>query len=614
MNSLSLSSIQKQIVDHQNGALLVVAGPGSGKTRVLTERVRRLLTSTNHQRVLALTFTNKAAKEMEDRLGDLGDLKQKLFVGTLHGFCVQVLDERGKLIGVDSLPQIFENAGDRKQLLAQAVEEDPLLRHELAQAGNSKDRTKKLDDWMRAVSFYKAYPISKRNQDDPLGEKVVDAYDSALRACGAYDFDDLLLLTYRLFTEHPRVADFYRRVFGYICIDEAQDLNEAQYAVIQALCGDSFVNVMMVGDPRQSIYGFNTSSPEYMDYFARTFKALRVEMNDNYRSSRAVVAVAQALEPQYVIQGHLPIAGETAVLVGADEGAEAKIVVDKIVSLVSDGHPDIEGSVNYGACAILGRTRYTLLAVEAELKNRNIPFFRRLSSAHENESDVFEDLMLAFRLYANPRDKFHMAELARRWGLPLPVSDGATTANFISLLTTMSQVSTRPHARVLVDALLIIEQQSRLDLRPVFEAVVKYAGALDENIRKLIHDDAAVLLDEWDNYLRQTSVTNRSLAAFMSAMALGSTRQNNKDGVALLTVHSSKGLEFDIVFMVGMVDGVFPDFRSKGNPRSLAEEKRNAFVGVTRSRRLLFFSYPQTRKMPWGDVWQSNRSPYIYTV
>jgi DNA helicase II / ATP-dependent DNA helicase PcrA len=260
-----LSSTQRRVVEFGDGPLLVVAGPGTGKTRVLTERVRRLLSiKREHFRVLALTFTNKAAREMEERLDDLGELRNRTFIGTLHGFCLDMLSDRGKPVGVTSTPQIFEQFSDRRQVLAEAVAADPLLNHELMTAGDSKERTRKLDQWLRAISNVKNHPITMSVINDPLEQRIFDAYNLGLAASGAHDFDDLLLLAYRLLIENEKIAAFYRRLYRYICIDEAQDLNEAQYAVVKGLCGTELTNVMMVGDPNQSIYGFTTSSPRFM--------------------------------------------------------------------------------------------------------------------------------------------------------------------------------------------------------------------------------------------------------------------------------------------------------------------------------------------------------------
>jgi DNA helicase-2/ATP-dependent DNA helicase PcrA len=612
---VQLSAEQHRVVEYNDGALLVVAGPGTGKTRVLTERVRRLLTAMpGHFRVLALTFTNKAASEMIERLDDLGELKKRTFIGTLHRFCLNLLNDRGKLVGITSLPQIFERTEDRSQVLLDSVMAEPELAQALAEAGDAKERNKRLDDWLRMISYTKAHPITRSEIEDPLEKDIFEVYNSGLRACDAFDFEDLLLLTYGLLTDYPKVADFYRRLYRYICVDEAQDLNEAQYAVIRALCGDDFTNVMMVGDPKQAIYGFNTSSPRYMRMFAKEFGAKEIELTQNFRSSRAVVELARKLEPNYTVEGRLPIRGEAKLLVGTDEANEAELVVDELETLLANGHPDIEAGVTPSKVAILGRTRFSLLAVEKVLLERAVPFFKRLSTAHEYESSITDEFILALRVLANPKDRLHLAALAKKWDQPIlgdaTLSSGQEAIEVLDKIST--EETTSSHSVSVVEAIKAVARQThRLDLIPGIEVLRHHADALDKENRRTVYDDTEVLLSEWDQFLRSSNVAARTIASFLSSMALGITQKGDRDGVALLTVHSSKGLEFDVVFVVGMADGVFPDYRARGKSRELAEERRNAFVAITRSKRLLYISYPSTRRMPWGDVWGGIPSPYI---
>lgn len=601
-----LSEQQTEVVSHVDGPLLVIAGPGSGKTRVLTERVRTLLTKVDgHFRVLALTFTNKAADEMRERLSDLGEARQRAFIGTLHGFCLDMLSERGKFVGIEGTPNIFEQFKDRKEILVKAIAEDPWLEQQIDEIENPRERTKRVDDWLHMISRIKAHPISCAILEDPMEQRVLDAYDAGMRACNAYDFDDLLLLTYQLLTNNPKLADFYRRLYRFISIDEAQDLNEAQYAVICALCGDSFKNVMLVGDPKQSIYGFNTSSPKYMESFAVEFGAKRLDLTENYRSSRSVVEKAKSLDPNYSVAGQVPIVGECSVLVGQDSDDEAKIIVDKMEALFKGGHPDVEGPITPSSCAVLARTRFALLAVEKELQKRLIPFYRRLTASHENESDTVEDFHLALRLVVNPKDRLHFTMLAKRWEVATPSS---VTDSMLEI-EAMAKSSNNPNASQVVLAIkAVTNNSSKLDFLPAFEVLKKYADVLGEEPRRAIYEDVAVFALEWDQYLRAGS-PGKSIASFMSSKALGSTQKATRDGVGLLTVHSAKGLEFDVVFLAGMAEGTFPDFRARPGP-TMEEERRSAFVAVTRSRRLLYLTYPEWRMMPWGDLKRQQKSRF----
>lgn len=607
MTGIRLSQQQKLVVEHGEGPLLVVAGPGSGKTRVLTERIRRILNEPGHFRILALTFTNKAANEMKERLEDLGDARQRATISTLHSFCLDLLAERGKLVGVDGLPNIFEQFKDRKEVLLKAAVQDPMLSWELEQIEEAGARNKRIDDWLQGISLVKAHPITRAEPDDDLSRQVIEAYNAGLRACNAYDFDDLLLLAYKLLSSYPKIADFYRRLYKFVCIDEAQDLNEAQYAVLKALCGEDFKNVLMVGDPKQSIYGFNTSSPEYMNNFRSEFGAPQVDLTENFRSSRAVVDVARSLEPNYLVAAQLPIPGAVSLLIGSNEENEAVQVIDEIERLVASGHEDVEGGISPSSCAILGRTRYALLAIENELRVRAIPFYKRLTANHENESALFDEFQLALRVLANPRDRLHLNSLSKKWKVSeanaaLPVDESSV----LSLLATFARDSGLVRSNAVCAAIHVITKQTqRLDLMPSIKVLRDFADTLpDEKDRLDIYEDAAVFEAEWDQYLRSDG-TIRTLGSFMSSKALGATQQASRDGVALLTVHSSKGLEFDVVFVAGMAEGAFPDYRAAGKQKEMAEEVRNCFVAVTRSKRLLYLSFPRQRVMPWGDSkWQ----------
>lgn len=607
-----LSTAQSKIVDHGEGPLLVLAGPGSGKTRALTERIAKLLSypDTSYH-VLALTFTNRAANEMRQRLSDVRDIEKRSFIGTIHSFCIQVLADRGGSLGFHGVPAIFNSPADRKLVLQQAVSADPELAQALQEAGDTKAQAKRIDDWLRTINLFKAHPLSKPYRNDDFAGRLVEAYDAALAANNAIDFDGALLLAHRLFLERPAIADFYRRLYKYVCVDEAQDLNELQYAVICAFCGSSFKNLVMVGDPAQSIYGFNTSDPKFMERFQSEFGARRLDLRENYRSSRTVVSLAQKLDPKFEIQGLLPIEGSCALISGDDEQGEAKNVVSHLVRLMASGHRDIEGEMEYARVAILGRTRYALLHVESELRQREIPFFRNVSAAVEIESKAFKQFELALRIAANPRDQFHLVQLLKLWNSSLneAIPDDISAKGLLNLL-----LSAAPDegAKTIVQATqTVIAPIDSIDLLPALADLQAFGEGMTDDQKLATLEDIAVWRNEWDLFLRSEMSSKRTLTAFLSSLALGTNQQVRRDGVALLTVHSSKGLEYDVVYIVGLIDGSFPDYRARSDPRALAEERRSMFVAVTRSKRLVHFSYSKTRRMPWGDIWQSRPSPFL---
>ncbi len=611
--NIRLSEIQQKIVQHGEGSLLVVAGPGSGKTRVLTERIRRLLNEEKgHFRILALTFTNKAANEMKERLSEFPEIDKRAFIGTLHSFCMEVLGNRGKVVGIEKLPNIFESYQDRKQVLLKAIMEDPDLKYVLMRTGDKTEQGKLLNHWLDMIGSAKNNLLLPEMLDDELDRKVYELYNNGLRASNVVDFDDLLLLTYRLFQERPIIADFYRRQYRYICIDEAQDLNEAQYQVIRALCGPKYRNVMMVGDPKQAIFVWNGANPKYLDLFEQDFGSKKILMNENFRSSQVVVKAAKALAPEYEVDGQPSIVGSIKLIEGEDEKQEAALVIDYIQSLMKLGHEDIEGPITLESCALLGRNRYVLAAIEDELRKLQWPYYKQLSAQHESESGILQDFEVGLRILANPRDVIHLGLLLKRWKIQEDFTlFNGTLSNGLELLAILKKNTFEKDQEAVIKALESMEWEERgFKFSKALDYIYKYAEKKDlPEETALIMEDIKTWRKHWDSYLRSQPGGRHSLTSFLGQVALGTTQQPRQDGIALLTVHSSKGLEFDVVIVMGMAEGTFPDYRAKGP--ALQEEKRNAFVAVTRSKRLLVFSYPKSKVMPWGSIKKQKFSRYL---
>lgn len=619
--SLNLTPSQLEVVNHDDGAIAVEAGPGSGKTRVLTERIRRLLARPDENfRILALTFTNKAANEMTERLASVPEIAERSFIGTMHSFCVEVLANRGKSVGIDGLPNIYENYSDRKQILRNAVLANPDAYALIQAAGEPKEQNKLLDYWLGEISDSKNKLIISEMIDDPGFRNVYDLYDGAIRACGAIDFDDLLLLTYRVFEERPAVASFYRRQFRFICVDEAQDLNEAQYRVLCALCGKEYFNVMMVGDPKQAIFTFTGASPKYLDQlFPKDFNAKKIELRENFRSSELVIAAAQALSPTYVAKEVFPIKGEVKIYRCEDEVDEANFVAQQIRQLCQNGHPDVEGEITVERCAVLGRNKFVFGKTIEVFEAEGIPFHKKLSTANvESGSELVTLFELALRILANPLDRLHVAMLAKACkagdtadevyaGLDLREMTG------MDVLMNLKKLAVGHHASPVCKAVESLQwSPSDFKLIPALNSLEESSKGFDDETRNRVVQDIKDWRQHWNYFVRAEHGGAHSLGSFLSQVALGTTQQPKLEGVALLTVHSAKGMEFDVVFIIGMNDGTFPDYRARGP--ALEEEKRNAFVAVTRSRRILYLTYPEEKMMPWGDVKAQNQSPFLAPI
>ena len=594
--TIELSVKQKKIVYAENGPIYVKASAGSGKTRVLTERVRYLLGKTN-KKVLALTFTNKAGKEIEERLSDIPEIEKRVFVGTFHGFCRSILENHGNLIGLAKMPHIFEDETDRLELIGQAIKQTP------SYTGKYKTQDKKEQKNFRYRVLDFISEIKRRLiADSELGKHTDDEdivllyqnYQDILHTQNAIDFDDLLFLAYSLLVDYPKTASLYRRSFFAVCVDEAQDLNNAQYQLLLALANGEFTNIMMVGDPNQSIYHFNGSSPDYMDkQFVRDFNPVIVELNENYRSSKKVLEAAEKIIPdaEYIAgtvkEGIFEINGLK------DEEAESQWVVDKIKELIAlKKHKDIEGEIACEKIAVLARNKYIFKQLETQLKEKGLPFYYKMTlGAIQFESDLMKIFDLALRVRLNPQDSLHKNRLLSRLKIDtaqnmnletfIPLVVDGLNKNLITLVTELSDDGSNIK-------MLLEDFRDNLNIE-------------DENEKNMIFNDIEELLKHWLNYANHTD--NKSLHQFKNAMALGQTHPlTQHSGITLSTVHTMKGQEFDIVFVIGMDDETFPDYRAvRSGGIEMTQEKNNLYVALTRAKRFLYVTWPQKRMMPWGD-------------
>lgn len=592
--TLTPSPLQKKIIESNNGPLLVKANAGSGKTFVLTERIKFLLGKTK-RKILAITFTNKASVEIKDRLSDIEDLHKRLFVGTFHSLCKQILEKHYKLIGYNQMPHIVENDADKLMLLEEILLNDPNFKH-LYIGKTPKEQNSILYNILSSISEAKR-KLNTVNEESEFG-LIYNSYLSTLFTQNMIDFDDLIILTCRLFENNKSVQSLYRRTYEYICVDEAQDLNKAQYQLIKILTGKNYKNIMMVGDPNQSIFAFNGSSAKYMEkHFEKDYAPETIELKENYRSAKKILEAAdKIIEIDPSLIKNSIIEGKFILKNCSDEKAEAKWVFKKIKNLINlKSEKGIEGGiVTYEKIAVLARNKYVFKTLENKFNQKEIPYYyKRSPGAIQFETQLMQSFNLAFKVKINPKDDLHFQLLKKILNVDV--------GNNLSEI--QQTIEEHCNKNILKTVLSLKEDGSNFikeikTLKDENENIIE-----DEDEKLMFCNDVDELLNHWKNYAKNTD--RISLSNFKNSMALGQTHtiQTNKEGITLGTVHSMKGLEYDIVFLIGLDDGTFPDYRAirKGG-KALKQEKNNLYVAFTRAKRHLYVSYPEERLMPWGDV------------
>jgi DNA helicase-2/ATP-dependent DNA helicase PcrA len=600
---IRLSDKQSEIVALKKGAFLILASAGSGKTRVLTERIK-VLSEEASGKILAITFTNKAAAEIRDRLGNSSSIRDKVFVGTFHSFCQSILELRFKFLGYNKMPHIFEDDSDRIELIKEAINSVPYFRS-IYEDLETKNKGKYTYNALQFISTVKRDLISAEdlieNSDNEEYKYLYESYQDILRSHNAIDFDDIIKLAYDLFTNNDGVASLYRKAYSYVCIDECQDLNKLQYEFLKAFCGDRIKDIMMVGDPNQAIYGFNGSTPTFMlEDFVQDFTAEKITLEENYRCSRKVIEASNKLMGLEIKASDYVINGEFTIQNFEDEEREAEFVVRKIEELLSTkSHSDIEGEIDYSKISILARNRFVFKFIEEALSEKKLPFYYKsgnLGAKFSTKQMKAFDYYL--RIKINPLDKLHQAKLEDL----LKVSDIRNKSE----LQKSNVLLTASIEQVVTDITLDNFHLKISELKDLFSA-----SDIGDEEKQLLLNELEDLNEQLVTYKKQN--LRPTLEGFKSAIALGLTQTKSKEyGICLSTVHTMKGQESEIVFLIGMDDGTFPDFRAidKGG-EDLQQEKNNLYVAFTRAKRLLFLSYPKKRLMPWGDYKQRSISRFL---
>ena len=605
-----LNGAQKAAVAYTDGPLLVLAGAGSGKTKTLTHRIAYLLT---HERVwpneiLAVTFTNKAAREMRERLAVLIDqpnTRQFMpWMGTFHGICVRILRRDGPAIGVPSNFIIYDEA-DRQGLIKQAMKQLSIAPGKLkprsvsAAISNAKNDLLTPDDYAAAAQYPNQQHIAK----------IYDMYEQLRSEAGALDFDDLLIETVRLLRDASEIRQKYRQYFKHILIDEYQDTNAAQYAIVKYLVNDAR-NICVVGDDWQSIYSWRGADFKNILNFERDFPGAKViKLEQNYRSTGAILEAAQKVIAKNVERTDKKLwtaAGNGApvqVQAVRDESEEAYVVASRIAAQTSIG------ARRYGDFAVLYRTNAQSFAFERAFMQQRIPY-QLVGGVRFYDRKEIKDIIAYLRLLYQPNDRMSFSRIAN-----VPARGiGATSLekflrwqndnnmDIIASLVDVEQTSVlTPRAK---KSLLHLGEILR-ELQALVLSDTSPSDIIEKLIEKIAYRDYVMdgtpQAEERDDNLSVLIADAKSFATlpdFLEEAALMSSVDQQSDGekVTLMTLHAAKGLEFPVVFMVGMEDGLFPSERAlEEGPRNLEEERRLCYVGMTRAREELYLLYAQSR-------------------
>ncbi|MCS7173748.1 MAG: UvrD-helicase domain-containing protein [Armatimonadetes bacterium] len=610
-----LNPAQREAVLHEGGPLLILAGAGSGKTRVLAYRVAYLIRGRGvpPDRILAVTFTNKAAGEMRDRIAQLvgGRVAEHLWIGTFHRICGRLLRRWGERIGLSPRFVVYDEE-DQRATVREALRRLQLDERRippgavLGLISAAKNEGTDLPDYERRATTY--------------FEQVVAAvwreYQRILAEHDALDFDDMLVETLRLFATCPDVLAACQERFVHILVDEYQDTNPVQFRLLRALAA-RHRNLCAVGDVDQAIYGWRGADIRNILEFERDFPDARIiPLEQNYRSTKTILEAAEHLirhnphrYPKRLWTENPP--GEPLIVYAArDEHDEARFVVEEVRALQARGYP-------LRACAILYRINAQSRQFEEALLRAGIPY-QVVGALRFYERREVKDLLAYLRVLTNPRDVLSLRRIANvprrgigegtlarieaaaeRLGIPplqalrhpevltaLSPQLRRAVEGFAATLEALQEAMPRSTISELIS--LAIE---RTGYRAALEAEgTEEAGARLENLRELV-----TVAQEFERASGETYVE-----AFLEHVALMTdvdTYDETQDRVTLLTLHAAKGLEFSVVFLCGLEEGLFPHSRSLEDPRQLEEERRLAYVGITRARERVYLTYTQQRTL-----------------
>lgn len=611
----NLNDRQKEAVMETEGPVLVLAGAGSGKTTVLVNRIAYMISEKNilPWNILAITFTNKAANEMKERIDKLlGDTANNIWVGTFHSVCVKILRTCIDLLGYGRDFIIYDTADTRtlmKECLRELNIDEKSFPHRnvLSIISNAKN------DLMDAPTFENIYRNDYRMN---IISKIYYRYQTKLRKNNALDFDDIILNTVKILSENPDVLAKYRDKFKYILVDEYQDTNNSQYLLINLLAGEHH-NLCVVGDDDQSIYKFRGANINNILNFNDDFPEVKkITLDQNYRSTQNILDTANSViknnngrlgKSLWTSQGE----GEKVlVYTGSNEYDEARYIAKEVKE-----HFNEIGT--FSDCAVLYRTNAQSRVIEEMLMRENIPY-RVLSGLRFYDRKEIKDIVAYLRVIYNPNDDVSLARIInepkRKIGnATLEKARNIAEENGISLYDVVSRADNYPEFKTAIKKLL--------DFSEIINSLIKIRDTvpINELASRVMNDTgympALMLEDTTESKTRienlgefmsvimefeKNEETGSTLGEFLESITLVSDvdgYDENEDSVVLMTIHSAKGLEFPIVFLSGLEEGIFPGMRSMNSEEDIEEERRLCYVAITRAKQRLYITKTVSRTL-----------------
>ena len=640
-----LNEAQQQAVSYIDGPSLVIAGAGSGKTRVLTYKIAYLLQQgMKPWSIMALTFTNKAAREMKERIGKLvgNDLAQHLYMGTFHSIFSRILRAEAEHIGFNSNFTIYDES-DSRSLIKAIVKEKGLDEKTYKPAAVHAKISKAKNNLMSAEAYDADADIFMQNKRSNM-EKMGEVYREYVQRCkqaNAMDFDDLLVLTFQLFRDHEEVRRKYAERFDFILVDEYQDTNQVQMSIVMQLCREK-LRVCAVGDDSQSIYSFRGANIDNILNFQRQLPGTRLfKLEQNYRSTQTIVEAANSLIrhncnqiPKEVFSRNAE--GEKIQYKPAYSDKEEALIVAKDIKRIKR-----EDDCGYDDFAILYRTNAQSRSFEEEFRKQGIPYriYGGLSFYQRKE---IKDIIAYFRLVANPDDEEAIKRIINYPARGI----GATTVAKVAACAHENQVSIwevigeaahyglnvnkgtltkLENFRLLISS--FIDRSHTLDVYALGDAIIKEARISEDIMQGKDADDLA-RQENLEEFLSgmQTFVAERQeegrmdetfLTDFLQDVALltdaDSDGEKDEPRVSLMTVHAAKGLEFATVFVVGLEENIFPSPIAATTVRELEEERRLLYVAITRAEKHCILTNAQNR-FRYGKMEFDNPSRFIEEI